>query len=265
MVDAESQILFQFQFQLWSDLHLEICDLRLPTPYIAKAPYLLLAGDIGVPGSARYCTLLSKIAPAHHLVFVVTGNHEYYGSSLPAVDRAMQAMCLAAGPNVVFLNNSSYDVTPTCRIVGTTLWSQITCDQEVDVTCFIADHRLIQGWGVSSNNAKHSIDVSFLRSEVSRATADGVRLIVITHHAPLTHGTSQPRHAGSILSSAFQTGLSALMGPPVVTWCFGHTHHCSSQMVHGTQVLANQRGYVCVSVCSEREDGDFEPDRVFTA
>lgn len=249
-------------FQLWSDLHLETCDLTLPTEYRALAPYLLLAGDIGVPGGATYRALLDKVASAHELVFVTTGNHEYYGSSIQHTDETMQSMCRVAGANVVFLNNAAYDIPGLpWRIVGTTLWSHVQSHQKLDVACLVSDHRLIDGWGIGHNNARHALGVAFIRSEIARAKADGVRLVVMTHHAPLIHGVCHPRHDGSQLSSAFQTDLTDLMGPPVSSWCFGHTHHCSSQVVNGTHVVSNQRGFGG----SPQEVAEFRPDTVFWA
>lgn len=253
-----------FRFQLWSDLHLETSDMQLPEVYVAGAPNLLLAGDIGVPGSPMYLALLQKVAPKHENVFVITGNHEYHGSSLQAADAAMQTMCASAGPNIFYLNNAAHDIPALgCRVVGTTLWSEVKEDQKMDVSCFISDHRLIDSWGVASNNARHLLNVHFLQTEISRAMHEGVRLVVMTHHAPLTSGVCRLQQVGNAVSSAFQTDLSDLMGPPIAVWCFGHTHFCSSQLVKGTHVVSNQRGYVRNN--ASREDTGFEPSHVFQA
>lgn len=245
-------------FQLWSDLHLEMSEFQVPAPYVAMAPILFLTGDIGVPGSYLYTDLLRRVAPAHEFVFCILGNHECYGNSLRGAELAMEAMCCSVGPNVIFLNNSSFDLPNHVahRIVGSTLWSDVEDDQRSDIGCFIADYRRIEGWTIGHNNARHVAALAYLRGEMARARADKVTLTVLTHHAPLTSGTSNPMFAGSAVSSAFQTDLSHMMGHPIRSWCFGHTHHCSSQTVNQTHVLSNQKGYV-------GEDTDFSPARVW--
>lgn len=258
----------QFRFQLWSDLHLEICDLQLPENYVAAAPNLILAGDIGIPGSALYSSLLRKVAAAHENVFVVAGNHEYYSTSIEAGNAEIQAMCTTAGPNVYYLNDVAHDMlSSSCdmrlRVVGTTLWSHVKAHQKMDVACFISDHRRIHGWSVSHNNYLHARHVEFLETEILRAMHDDVQLVVVTHHAPLEKGVCKPNQERNALSSAFQTDLSKLMGLPVVMWCFGHTHHCSSQFVKETHVVSNQRGYVRKD--GAREDAEFDLNRVFQA
>lgn len=237
----------EVRLQLWSDLHLEVfADQGPPSHdvYVAAAPYIFLAGDIGTPGSDAYVVLLATIAGAHERVFIVTGNHEYHGTSIAAADEAMRTMCLVH-PNVVFLDGTkTFDLADgKHRVIGTTLWSHVTDDQRSDVECFIPDHRRIDAWDVDKNNASHAKAVAFLRSEISRATVDDMRLIVLTHHAPLTSGTCKPQSRGSVLSSAFQTDLMYMMGPPIAMWCFGHTHHCSNQVVAGTRIVSNPRGY----------------------
>lgn len=244
-------------FQLMSDMHLEICDWD-PMGYTAEAPNLMLAGDIGVPGSPRFVKFLTTVSAAHERVFVISGNHEFYGLTVVEADMAMQVMCTFC--NVTFLNNSTFDLPDGVRVVGTTLWSSVSVEQRSDVSCFIADHRMISGWNVTRNNERHERDVTFLRSEITRARSDGVKLVIMTHHAPLSTGTGQPCHQNSSLSSAFHTDLSTLMGPPVSLWCFGHTHHCSSQVVNGTHVASNQRGYV---TSHRREDEAFRPCRTY--
>lgn len=245
-----------FRFQLWSDLHLEVSDMALDS-YVATAPYLFLAGDIGEPGSDRYRALLKTVSAAHSLVFVIAGNHEYYEDSIEAANKDLKRMCSLTSPNVIFLNNATFDVGTRFRVVGTTLWSDVQRHQQNDVSCFIADHRRISGWSVKRNNAQHAFNVEFLRNEIQRAKVNGVRLVVMTHHAPLTSGTSKPEHEANMVSSAFQTDLSHLMGEPIAIWCFGHTHHCSDQIKQGTRVVSNQRGY--------SENADFEMYKVFQA
>lgn len=253
-----------FEFQLWSDLHLEITDLYLPSIYIPRAQYLILAGDIGVPNSFRYLTLLRKVASSHQNVFIITGNHEYYNTSVSECDTQMEHMCRSVGPNVIFLNNTTFDIESLqCRVVGSTLWSEVQDDQRSNVSCFISDHRRIHHWDVEINNNRHKLNVSFIEHEIQRATQDGIRLIIVTHHAPMTKGVCKPQHMHSNLSSSFQTDLTHLLGPPVSVWCFGHTHHCSQQVVNGTHVISNQRGYVRLDAMRTREDEFFEIDKGF--
>jgi hypothetical protein len=151
----------------------------------------------------------------------------------------------------------------TWRVAGSTLWSEIDDDQRSDVQCFIADFRRIADWTTWRNNAKHAEAVRFLAAESARAAADGVPLVVVTHHAPLTRGTCRPEHSGSPLSSAYQTDLAHLMGAPVAAWAYGHTHRgCAEQVVAGTRVVTNQRGYPDERVPHGLDR--FDPLRVWT-
>lgn len=246
-------------FHLWSDLHMEISEFNIEN-YKPSASILLLGGDIDIPYSDRYCSLLKKVSKLHELIFIIMGNHEYYKSSIQASNLNMHKMCKAIAPNIIFLNNSSYDLWNGYRIIGTTLWSDIEDDQRSDINCFIADYRLIDGWSIPCNNSQYALNIKFLKNEIERAIIDNIRLIVLTHHAPLTSGTSKSIHEGSQLSSAFKSDLSHIMGDPIAIWCFGHTHYCSNQIIKGTHVVSNQRGYVHEL---NREVDDFDISKIY--
>lgn len=230
------------QFQLWSDIHLEISNLNL-SKFKASAPILLLGGDIGIPNSDRYCALLNKLFPLYEYIFIICGNHEFYGSRICDVENEMNKMCTKISSNIIFLNNSTYDIFDDYRIVGTTLWSDIEDDQRSDINCFLADFRQIEGWTIGRNNARYKLNVKFLEEEKIKAISDNKKLIIMTHHAPLTNGVSQIKNHGSPLSSAFQSDLKYMITNPIKAWCFGHTHYCSHQFINNIQVISNQRGY----------------------
>lgn len=248
------------QFQLWSDIHLEISKLYLGK-FVATAPILLLAGDIGLPESDRYCAFLHKLYPLYEYIFIICGNHEFYGSRICDIEVKMTRMCNNISKNIIFLNNSSFDLPNNYRIIGSTLWSDIEDDQRSDINCFLADFRQIDGWSTERNNIHHKLNIKFLENEKIKALADNKKLIIMTHHAPLVKGVSQPKHDGSILSSAFQTDLSYMMNYPIKVWCFGHTHHCSYQNINNIHIISNQRGYL---ENYEREDKDFDINKVYT-
>lgn len=248
------------KFQLVSDIHLEFgikCDVKKAP----EADALVLAGDIGDPTTGVYSTFIATVAARYKIVFVACGNHECYGRTLDETYIAMDAVC-KKHPNVLFLNDSSVDVgqylpeEETLRVVGTTLWSNIEDDQRSDVTYFLADFRRIREWSVDKNNARHAQAVAFIECELCRAMQDGMRVLVISHHAPHTSETSRPEHRGSPVSSAFATDLKHLLRPPVVAWAYGHTHHSNMQMVGDVLLISNQRGYY-------GERCGFDPRRVF--
>ena len=89
-------------------------------------------------------------------------------------------------------------------------------------------------------------DLAWLESELEIARSDpSVRaVVVITHHAPLTAGTSAPCFAGSPGNACFASDLARLMDPSVALWVYGHTHHSAViQTDAGTVVASNQKGY----------------------
>lgn len=137
-------------------------------------------------------------------------------------------------------------------ILGCTLQSYVPPEAEQIVRLKINDFRRIKDWTVTDHIAEYAKDVKWLTDEIAsirRAEAGSTRkIIVITHHAPSTKGTSKPSHEDNPWSSAFATDLlerkesSSL--EDVQWWIFGHTHHSSESIRGKVKLISNQRGYV---------------------
>lgn len=245
------------RFQLMSDLHLDQRPgYRVPRP--PSAPFLILAGDIGDPCSKEYRAFLGDCASLYERVFLVLGNHEAYGTTVPHAVEAARKACRSADTagRVTVLDRERFDLGPRLSVVGATLWTHVPAECSGEVACSIADYAHIQGFGVAQSNAYHARDVKWLRGELAAAEADGCRLVVVTHHAPSHIGTSAPQHNGSPLQSAFSTPLDTLLRSPVAVWVHGHTHHSHAQKRDdGTLLVANQLGL-------PGEDSGFNPHMV---
>ena len=241
-----------FAIQYMSDLHLEI----FPGFRVAdvKAEVLVLAGDIGDPGSAEYASFIEDCVSKFKRVFVVLGNHEGYGKpSWDATVAIAREVLSAMGARL--LHRDSVFIADKLRIAGVTLWSRIEGRAAYDAMCFISDYRRIGGMTVSESNALHEADVSWLRAEIAIAEAEGCELVVVTHHAPSLRGTSHPKNSGGPLNCAFATDLDHLVSRKgVAAWIFGHTHF---SCING-KLVSNQRGYAD----DPDEVGLFDPSRV---
>jgi predicted phosphohydrolase len=205
---------------------------------------LFLPGDLGNPRDATYEAFLASCAKRYGTVFLVLGNHEFYGSSIKCTVDGVREIC-ARHHNVILLHNETHDIPGTgIRIAGTTLWSRVDEAQKDAVECFIADYRRIEDWYVERNNAMHLECVQWLVREAERARVDGVRLVVMTHHAPYTK-SGHPRHWGLPLSSAFETDLTWLIhaNPHILAWMHGHTHYSGVRTICKTMVISNQYGF----------------------
>jgi len=103
---------------------------------------------------------------------------------------------------------------------------------------------------VRDTNVWHEEAVRFLEKEARAATDAQVNLLVLTHHTPSFRGTSDPSFSAepSGMSSAFSSDLEHMLQDPgmaaINTWCFGHTHYNSDQLISGVRLVSNQRGYV---------------------
>jgi predicted phosphodiesterase len=240
-------------FQVLSDLHLEL----YPDFHInnVTAPYLILAGDIGIPTTTIYKDFIGDCSQLYTRVFIITGNHEYYGSSIDEIDTYLTKFCNTF-TNVTFLNNSYYDITPKLRIIGTTLWSYIPTQNKAHIKFFIQDYSNIKNFTTEISNDKHNENTVWIAEQILYARESKKELIVVTHHAPLTTNTSDPKYANNSLNTAFATDLMDLLCYPIKLWIYGHTHYNNLQKIGSLILTCNQRGYI-------DDTTYFDPDKVF--
>jgi len=72
----------------------------------------------------------------------------------------------------------------------------------------------------------HRTALKFLKQSIAEARTNNERILVLTHHAPVTDfGHEDPSGLYRLgLRSAFGSDLTSLLGQSVHTWCYGHTH-----------------------------------------
>jgi predicted phosphodiesterase len=263
-------------FQVLSDLHLEVG--RQYSSFIIppSAPYLILAGDIGrLIDYESYLAFLAKQAAQFEQVFLILGNHEFYGLSfLAGIERAHKLENEAVlNGKLVLLHQRRFDVPNSeTTILGCTLWSMVPEDAREVVRMKIKDFEKIEGWTVDDHNASHEADLTWLRHQAleiqrqNKSRAKGKRaknILVVTHHAPSMQETSCPKNISNPWSSAFATDL---LGDPswgdVKAWVFGHTHFTTQFERNGIKVISNQRGYVLPGR-REGTDGERDAKNVF--
>jgi 3',5'-cyclic AMP phosphodiesterase CpdA len=210
-------------FQYISDIHLEF---GAPPPTIPPAAdVLLLAGDIGDPSHPTYAAFLQRVSCSFRQVFVITGNHEYYGPRTMAdTEELIRSICSAL-PNVIFLQNEARQVLDTdIWIYGTTLWTNIPDDPAVHarIKSSIADYRRIKGFSPQVSADLFAAAVSGFA--VARASTPAARQwIVLCHHQPAMDLVDPKFRSYGTLNLAFASDAPTLAGPATAV-VYGHTH-----------------------------------------
>ena len=134
------------------------------------------------------------------------------------------------------------------------------------------------GWARENTNGKirltpnvsskwYEEEANWIRHEVGESMKRGEESVVIlTHHTPSFFGTSGPsfdthpwRHHFELNSNdriwtncCFSSDLEYLFAnynnkvgnTNVKLWAYGHTHHNNDQIIYGTRIVSNQRGYI---------------------
>ena len=292
--------------QLMSDLHLEIergvefdyDRFEIPT----AASTLALLGDIGVACDGRLFPFLRNQLKHFDTILYVLGNHESYRSTYvsgiiwfllssslvysPTSTNVVKAETVTTFEQLatdvakergegaelgefVFLNRKAWSPpsSPNTVILGCTLWSQLNPDDLDILSWGMTDFKLIDGMTAEAYDDLHIQDARWLDAELKRLSSEPDKtVIVLTHHAPIVEGGSDPKFSGpgNPTASGFvsdmanpATGLDvrgqprnrdALLAPPISLWAFGHTHWCCDFVLPvgdgpGIRLVSNQRGY----------------------
>jgi hypothetical protein len=77
---------------------------------------------------------------------------------------------------------------------------------------------------VADKEALHKKDVEWLTAELKAAAEAKEHCLVLTHHSPTLHGVSAQSESILDTLGIHSTNLHHLMGPPLHTFAFGHTH-----------------------------------------
>lgn len=234
------------KIQYASDLHLEFPE---NVAYLSRNPLkpqgevLILAGDLApLDHYHRSPAFFDLLASEWEQVFILPGNHEYYGGH----DVFPTPLNEALRPNVHLVNNITLTYGGV-RLVFSTLWSRIQQQYAFHITHSLSDFRRIRSHGVlltvETYNQLFQQSYKFLEGAVEDAHLSPT--LVVTHHLP-SGLCNAPEFAGSPLNEAFCTELhDFIYSSGVAYWIYGHSHrNVGPVQINGTQLLTNQLGYV---------------------
>lgn len=256
--------------QVISDIHLEYqCSFLKLEPL---CPYLFVVGDVGHITCSHWNAFWQYCSQHWKRVFVVLGNHEYYGThsqkiqTMTELESAYETYFQTL-KNVILLQYgqmAQLDKEHHLYIIGTTGWSKpkekakhlindfrnIYVDTQSRLTPFTMATLHEKEFGWLLQHVKSNPDKEF---------------IVMTHFPPITGGVSHPRYeqdetndpAFSYFRNNYHLEISEY--PNIRAWLFGHTHYSSVQQRHGILYISNQYGV------SARERGEsvFRQDGLF--
>jgi len=257
------------RFQILSDLHLEVGQQYSSFHIPPVAQYLILAGDIGrLIDYAPYLAFLAKQTQTFERVFLVLGNHEFYGLSFTTgleAARKLESEPILKG-KLLLLHQQRINIPSTnISILGCTLWSRINFEAHDIVQMKVKDFQKIEEWSVDAHNLAHVSDITWLRDQVAAIQQEKEaslkenkrKILVVTHHAPSVIETARPEQVGNAWSSAFATDvLGGEIWESVKVWVFGHTHFTTDFKKSGIRVVSNQRGYVLPGVEQKSDEND---------
>ncbi|TGO89863.1 hypothetical protein BPOR_0090g00100 [Botrytis porri] len=218
-------------FHYVSDLHLEQTN-YINFDFKPRAPYLILAGDIGNTdkgSETKYLQFLARMCAKPELkrVFLVAGNRDFWPSSSNTVEGTLEMLRgFGRHPDtlgkLVFMENDRFVIEENggkVVILGCTLWTEKR-----------------KGGGrepSDQNNAqrttRHHASCDWIRKKTQEIRDDPneaeTRILIITHMPPSKSGTSPPEQTAKKLRD-FNDGDSH--GSDVIDGCKGHGYDHSS-------------------------------------
>ncbi len=226
------------KFQYISDLHLEF---GTRIQLIPVAENLIVAGDICHVTSDKYYLFIEEMSKKFKKVFIITGNHEYYGTSIQGGEIILKNN-IKEYSNVYYLQNSSYHFEDcNISIFGSTYWSEINKENEKTIKRCINDFKYIQKFNIKDFNRLHKEAKRILEEEIN--TKPDRQWILILHHVPQIYLTDKQylkTEEDRKINEAFSSNNEFIEKTENIKYVvYGHTH---SKSHHG-KYLCNPYGY----------------------
>lgn len=240
-----------------ADLHLDLWEqdgqdpLKQLHPELWTSDIIVLAGDISNHGAKKWRRLIPSVLEHVDLakVYVLPGNHDYYGHHLDREDK-LQAACDELGCH--FAQQKEVRIDNRARILMCTLWTDFELgDGHIEINMHTARNRMNDYRAIRlSRDGYRRIQTADLRALHKRhlrwlenKLADGFEgdTTIVTHHAP--HPNAIP-HPDSDLAGAYASDLSWLMDRHrPLRWLYGHTHASAAFEISGCEVSNVSVGY----------------------
>ncbi|KAL9046000.1 MAG: hypothetical protein Q9214_001060 [Letrouitia sp. 1 TL-2023] len=245
------------KFQVMSDLRLEVGQQYQSFNIPAKAPFLVLAGNVGnLTHYDLYLAFLKIQCTNFERILLVLGSHEFFGTSRQEGIRLAKNLAaeeiLEGKLSVLHRERVDMDCV---TILDCTLNSHIAPKDFDAVAASTEEFSEIENWTVQDHNQEHKFDIEWLIEEINKIHANKDakkrRIIVITHHAPIMKMVYKSRSVENPCSSAFATDILESMNYPTLSsvawWIFGRAHHRCQVSQGGVNVMSNPRGYATLA------------------
>lgn len=233
--------------QYVSDLHLEFYDNYTFENFIKpSAEILFLLGDIGDPDTMIYKNFIQDCSIHFNKVFLIAGNHEYYsGKNINDINLIIQNIC-SSYDNVIFLNNDFYELTEDYVLLGTTLWSNLSQNEMVDLIFSSNDFLKIKNDGKNLDfnmvNFFFKNNVRWLEDNLKKM--NNKKIIILSHHLP-SYKCINKKYNQNRTNSAYASNLDYLFSKYNINyWFFGHTHTSVDMTINRTVLICNPMGYI---------------------
>lgn len=240
-------------FQIMSDLHLDVPGSAGAPPLAAGTDVVIVAGDT-CQGLVSAVETLRRAYPPPTGIVMVAGNHELWSKRLSFGEHFKEGLAAADAHDVLLLEND-VEVMGGVRLLGCTLWTdyelygvsvrEVAMRSAADT---MLDHRRIkwsrEPWArfrPAEARALHQKSRSFLERELAKVH-DGPT-VCICHHA-MTLDAVAPSAQRSVLSAAYASEMLPMIDrfQPDLT-VTGHTHHAMDLRRGRTRMVSNAAGY----------------------